>query len=408
MKTELRRMTVMRFSLCCIIFLVSCSRIFDCSDSGVIVEKRVVYNPYGNIDFKTACRVKAISHEHITRKSQLQIAYDRGIRYFACVNYLPACPSYPLSNWSYEYEDYVSPTDLTLTTLTYSGSIPSFIDKDGNEINTDDLVQLPNAEHVFYSNTNGAHFNVLGSLFCESAHGARKSGEWSDEALGMKKMEWYSRHPKWDITDINRQYLDPAKQLFPGKVFGTINHNSSFNTVKKMIDTCPDVFRAIEILNQGSTEQQCQLFRKVWDKLLCENRRIWGTSAIDWQAGSDGKPRLGACNVLLIEDYDNKTNIEKSELGLDAYISGCFLPAGLADNDIENLVVTDTSTVVYLTGLPTKVIAITNSGQTEYEGTNTIEYFYQKKDTYLRFEVWYRDEKGVLKDYLFTNPIFFE
>ena len=135
--------------------LVACEK--EPTNPEEVIARRIIVNPYNGIDFHTASRVKAISHEHISRKSQLKIAYDRGIRYFACVNYLPACPSYPLSNWSYEYEDYVSPSNLALTSLTYSGSIPSFVDKNGIEVNTDDLVQLPNAEHLFYSNTFGSH-----------------------------------------------------------------------------------------------------------------------------------------------------------------------------------------------------------------------------------------------------------
>ena len=390
-----------------LLLLVSCER--EPANPEEMIARRIIINPYEGIDFHTATRVKAISHEHIFKKSQVKYAYDRGIRYFACVNYLPACPSYPLSGWSFEYEDYVSPTDLTLTKFTYSGSIPSFVDKDGNEIDTDDLVQLPNAEHICYSNTSGSHFNVLGSLFGECSYGGRSKGEWSDEALGVKKTKWYSDHPKWDIKDINRQYLDPSNQLFPGKVFGTINHNSSLSAVKKLLNECPDVFKAVEIVNQGSTELKWQAFRDVWDALLKDGRRIWGTSVIDWQVnGPGGKPRLGACNVLLIENYDDYSNLEKAELGLDAYIAGCYVPSGLADNDIVDFVVTNTSAKLQVTGHPTQMIVVTNRGKTIYEDTSEMEYAYGWKDTYVRFEVWYRDEEGTLKDYLFTNPIFIE
>ena len=387
--------------------LVACEK--EPANPEEVIARRIIVNPYEGIDFQTASRVKAISHEHIFKKSQVKYAYDRGIRYFACVNYLPACPSYPLSGWSYEYEDYVSPTDLTLTKFTYSGSIPSFVDKDGNEINTDDLVQLPNAEHICYSNTSGSHFNVLGSLFGECSYGGRNKDEWSDESLGMKKTTWYATHPKWDIKDINRQYLDPSNQLFPGKVFGTINHNISLSAVKKLLNECPDVFKAIEIVNQGSRENRWKAFRGVWDDLLKDGRHIWGTSVVDWQVkGPDGKPRLGACNVLLIEDYEGHSTLEKSEMGLDAYIAGCYIPAGLADNDVVDFVVTNTSARLTVTGIPTVINVVTNRRTTMFEGVNEVEYTYGWKDTFIRFEVWYRDEEGTLKDYLFTNPIFIE
>lgn len=390
-----------------LLLLVSCER--EPANPEEMIARRIIINPYEGIDFHTATRVKAISHEHIFKKSQVKYAYDRGIRYFACVNYLPACPSYPLSGWSFEYEDYVSPTDLTLTKFTYSGSIPSFVDKDGNEIDTDDLVQLPNAEHAFYSNTGNMHFNVLGSLFGECTNGNRNGAEWSENSLGMKKNKWYSLHPKWNIRDINKQYLDEVNQLFKGKVFGTINHTSSYQDVTRLLDECPEIFRAIEIVNQGSTEFKWSQYQKLWDRLLREKRRIWGVSAIDWQTeGPDGKPRLGACNVLLIQDYDGHTTMEQSEMGLDAYIAGCYLPAGLAENDIIDFVVTNTSAKLQVTGVPTQMIVVTNRGKTICEDTNEMEYVYGWKDTYVRFEVWYRDDEGNLKDYLFTNPVFIE
>lgn len=372
-----------------------------------LMARRVIVNPYEKIDFQTATRVKSISHEHIYNKSQLKYAYDRGIRFFCCVNYMPACPSYPLSDWSYEYEDYVSPTDLKLTKFTYEGRIPSFVDKDGNKIDTDDLIQLPNAEHVNYGNTGGMHFCVIGSLFGECAYGDRKGAEWSDDALGMKKSVWYLTHPKWDIKDINTQYLDQSKQLFKGKVFGTLNHTTDETDVRNMLKKCPDVFKAMEIVNQGSTEERRVKFRELWDKLLSDNIRIWGTSVVDWQTdGPDGKPKLGACNVLLIEDYDSHTNLEKAEMGLDAYIAGCYIPAGLADNDIVDFKADKVSVRLEVTGTPTQMIVVTNRGKTEYENINVVEYSYGAKDTYVRFEVWYRDNDGTLQDYLFTNPIF--
>ena len=95
-------------------------------------------------------------------------------------------------------------------------------------------------------------------------------------------------------------------------------------------------------------------------------------------------------------------------MGLDAYISGCYIPSGLANNDILDFVVTNTSARLSVSGLPTEIIVVTNRGKTTYELTNDVEYFYGWKDTFVRFEVWYRDEDGILQDYLFTNPVFIE
>ena len=83
--------------------LASCEK--EPANPEEMIARRVIVNPYDGIDFQTASRVKAITHEHIFRQSQVKYAYDRGLQYFACVNYFPACPSYPLSGWRYEYED---------------------------------------------------------------------------------------------------------------------------------------------------------------------------------------------------------------------------------------------------------------------------------------------------------------
>ncbi len=396
--------TFLRFSKKFIFVLLVSFSLISCSEQIKKDTKRIIINPYSSVDFSSATRIKAISHEHIYNARQLKTAYDRGIRYFACVNYHPACPSYPLSNWCYDFFDYVSPSDLTLATFTYSGSITSFIDKDGNVINTDDLVQLPNAEHAFYAETGGRHFNVLGSLFGECTNGNRDTGEWSAKALGMKKGNWYAEHPKWTINDINSQYLDSSTQLFPGKIFGTINHSSSEKYTRKLLDACPDVFKAIEIVNQSCSADDNESFRELWDVFLHEGRRLWGTSVVDWQNDT----MLGACNVLLINDYENQTMIKKAEMGLDAYISGAYLPAGLADNDILNLYNDDESIHIQVTGRPTEIILVTNQGKQSFKNTDRIDYVIENDVFYVRFEIWYYDEEGQLRDFLFTNPIFIE
>ena len=396
-----------------ILFLFLSIALFSCESGeiGYDVDNSIrrIYNPYAGIDFKTATRVKAITHEHISTKEQLANAYNRGIRYFACVNYFPACPSYPLSNWFYEFEDYVSPTDMRLAVFSTSGSIVSFKDQTGSIVYTDELVQLPNAEHAFYSNTSNLHFNVLGSVFGECTNGTRKTGEWSEESLGMKRNKWYSLHPKWDIKDINPQYLDNFHQLFPGKIFGTLNHTYNEKAVRKMLEECPEVFKALEIVNQGSTESDCKRFRDLWDKLLREGKRVWGTSVIDWQSlGPDGKPRLGACNVLMINDYDNQTILKKSELGLDAFISGAYFPAGLANYEVLDFSADTDSIRIRVSGNPSEIVIVTNRGRHTVKGKDFVEYPIEEKVTYIRFEVWYKDSSGRVLDYLFTNPVFVE
>lgn len=64
-----------------------------------------IINPYSGINFSTVKKVIGISHEHIFNTERLQNAYNRGIRWFACVNYTPAVPAAPsLASWSGTYQ----------------------------------------------------------------------------------------------------------------------------------------------------------------------------------------------------------------------------------------------------------------------------------------------------------------
>lgn len=371
----------------------------------------IIINPYESVDWANTPKIKACSHEHIFMKSQVKYAYDRGIRYFACVNYLPSAPSYPLSGWSGTFLDFTSPTNLTLTDIPYSGSVVSFVDKDGNTVYTDDLVQLPNAEHPLYANISGSHFNVLGSLFAEPGYGNRNTGEWSDEALGMKLTSWRAEHKIYGLADINSQYLAVENQLFPGKIFGTINHNNTLRVIRNMLDTCPDVFKAMEVVNQGSGDGENDRnvsYREVWDTLLTEGRRLWGTSVIDWQTlRTGGKERLGACNVLLINGYNSMTMLEKSEAGLDAYISGCYIPSGPGNETVTDLSVTGESIHFSVSGNPDKLVVSSALSHDVYNDISEIDVPLADGMIYLRFEAWYHEE-GELTDFLLTNPIFIE
>ena len=58
-----------------------------------------IINPYEGIDFATAKIVKSISHEHITTALAWQKAYNRGIRHFPALDYSPATPRFPASNF---------------------------------------------------------------------------------------------------------------------------------------------------------------------------------------------------------------------------------------------------------------------------------------------------------------------
>lgn len=93
----------------CIFIIVSAAVLFlGCSS--LIESKEDAFrftldNPYEDVVFSSVNCINAISHEHIRTKDALKNAYQRGIRFFACVSYNPAVPPYPLSLWEGTFED---------------------------------------------------------------------------------------------------------------------------------------------------------------------------------------------------------------------------------------------------------------------------------------------------------------
>ena len=65
-----------------------------------------IVNPYENVDFNSARRVLSFSHEHTYDKVTNEKAYNRGVRCFASMHYMPCAPRFPLSSFSYEYQDW--------------------------------------------------------------------------------------------------------------------------------------------------------------------------------------------------------------------------------------------------------------------------------------------------------------
>ena len=141
-----------------------------------------IINPYANIDFSTAQRVRSITHEHIYSPAEWKSCYDRGIRHFPAMHYLPSVPRFPASNFYHkieggapvlaEYTDFIDVMngDFRTRQWTLQGGVSSFQDADGVRINTDDLPQVPNNEHPTFTQKLGVtteflnHFNVLGNL----------------------------------------------------------------------------------------------------------------------------------------------------------------------------------------------------------------------------------------------------
>ena len=313
-----------------------------------------IVNPYSGIDFAQAKRVNGISHEHIFATPALKNAYDRGIRWFACVNYQPAVSAAPsLAGWSATYKrwnyydvsathptggidgsdiytpelaketippsyvtdgvviayktsdsntDYEKYEDgswslvgdldsaLELMDATYTSSCSPFTAENGDEVNPAELPALGNAEHAILRGENGQ---------LESQH---------FNVLGNMKPEscvwvapYYPRsfvneHPIIPFTEME-QFFSTDLQ-FTGKVFGTINHQYKLPVLRHYLDGGGSLFKAMELFNQGATKERCQMFRDAYDQLLREGRRLYVLAVADWQGdieetGYDGQDMTG-------------------------------------------------------------------------------------------------------------------
>lgn len=371
-----------------------------------------ILNPYNDIDFGSITRVKAISHEHIgsenpnLTKESLRSAYDRGIRYFACVWYQPAALTYPLSAWNHDYQDYTSKDDLTLKTWNYDGSVVSFEDGNNNTILTDDLPQIPNAEHPCFSNINSNHFNVLGTSFSEAGWGK----------INMENLtSWRMAHPLYDVSQINSLFANTG--VLNNKIFGTINHCGSFADAKKFLNNGRNVFKAMELFNQDATEQNNRKYKLAYDELLSTGERLWVAAVVDWQGSRNANPNCPydrGCNVLLMDssynalpancfDPTNNYVYSKAEAGLDAYIDGKYYASGLGNHYITGIEINNDKVTVSFDSTASTIKAITNVDVKEVTNSSSISYTIPRGAIYLRFEAEFNDW-----DFIYTNPMWIE
>lgn len=394
------------------LFVCSCgSIVWSCKDISPKVDI-VFYNPYEGVNFSEFEKVNAITHEHIFTKEALKNAYDRGIRWFAAVNYQPAVPPYPFSLWEGNYLDYLDDSndnfETGYTNKGAYGSIVNFVDATGETIITDSLPQVPNAEHPTFSwnkriisRERVPHFNVLGSLWGEAGHG---QGE-----LRLLKNLGY---PLWDIYDINENFTSDL--LFDGKIFGTINHCNNASEIKRMLDICPGIFKAVEVFNHCSSTSLNRSYREAYDAILRQGYRVWCTAVVDWQGyiNSQGNEEIECffdrgCNVLLIDKYKDLAVDEKSEAGLDAYIAGRYYASGLGKHQILDIVAQEGVVELIVDGTPSSISAITSKRVIVGTG-NSISVTIIPGETFIRFEVFYYDDAKIDMDFIFTNPIFIE
>lgn len=328
-----------------------------------------IINPYENIDWENVLLVKGISHEHIYSKSQLKNAWDRGIRWFACVNYSPAVAAAPsLLSWSgtfmrWNYYDvssafpnggidggkvydhagavakipvtqlidgliisyYSTPADITYE--KYSSGNWDVVDEE----DLDDELEL--VEDTYSSRTtefiseggetiNPDDIPALGNAehaVFKNADGTTAGSHFNvlgnlfGEISAWTK-DWYPRafsrsHPVYYLSQIKSLFTTDLQ--FEGKYFGTINHNLSADGIKKYLEAGDGLFKAMELFNQGFTKEANQMFRDAYDELLREGTRLNVLAVVDWQGHieTSGYPGQDMSEYVPECDFDRGCNV---------------------------------------------------------------------------------------------------
>lgn len=360
------------------------------------------FNPYEGIDWASVVRVNAITHEHIFDRNKLQKAYNRGIRWFACINYQPAVPSYPLSSWNRTYPDYTSTEDSTLTDYVYSGSIPTILDGNGNDIQTDTLPQVPNAEHPCFANFAGNHFNVLGSTFPDAGW-----GKFGGPSFRLS-------HPLYSLLNVANLFGNQEYQPFK-KVFGTINHLSLFSEASKAIELGKGIFKAMEVFNNGYNDATNETFMRNYDNLLLAGFRIYPVSVVDWQdyvpeGETDWEDK--GCNVLLVpssydtlpaNDFQASGVYSKAEAGLDAYIDGRYYCSGFGRHSITNFDAEGGNISISFDSAPQSIFVVVDGVRKQLTTGSVVSFNVPDGSSYARFEARWAD-----KDFIYTVPVFYK
>ena len=410
-----------------------------------IPEPFVLLNPYAAANFDG--QVCAQSHEHCIDKERIEKSYNRGIRVFACSHYTPSVPRFPFSNFKNAYQDYKSKQavldgDLELVTRYAEGSIPT-LDTDGGSVQTDDIVQIANAERALAKGANGQHLNILGLLW-GSAGNALCNGELTKSEEDSQIKVNYSLE---SLEQFNEFLLDESKWQFGSKfAFGTVNHSTSPYNIIKVVDSCPAIFKAIELFNQGYGDKWNLDFRNAYDKILMSGRRLWGTAVVDWQddwatwrwitseeqtewqtkydnLSEEDKTKYGSAqefymqtgrvlhdrgtNVLLLDaSYEKMSVAKKAKAAIKAYIDGCYYMSGTNTKSMK--LTTDNRLVTFkLSDFADRVYVITANGRQEYLNVDSVNYVANANDMFVRFEAFWDngDDRG---EFIFTNPVWVE
>lgn len=405
-----------------------------------------ISNPYKNIG--SMVRHRAISHEHTyvgdTDESIFQNCINRGIDIFAGVSYHPAAPQYPAYGWMNYYEDWEFELDsqgnivyeldgqgniktkefsgvnypipvLNRVTVSNSGSHQSFTKLDGTYCDVNNLVQIPNAEHAFFTYPSGGmrpgtHLNFLGTVWGDAVNGSLQNLNKynSENGLSLKPGTFRQIFPLWTlqevITNVN------ANLPLGGKVFGTINHPGYSHLSNAELETLLSVggnaFKALEIYNNTDTAEWALYNISFYDNTLLRGHKLWLVACNDWGAEENtdsGYPQSRGCNLMYLPaSYENASLADKAEMALDAYIAGCFAGVGYGTVDIQSVNVENNFVSVTFNQTVDRIIVDIDGVRETVNNKSSISLSLKPNNKFVRFEA-YKDD-----DFIFTQPFFVE
>ena len=411
----------------------------------------VILNPYEGIASKV--RQNAISHEHMSgihAQEKLEKAINDGVDIICTSNYTPGVPVYPLQGFSHQYVEwefvkdgngnivYEKYDDGTIKTIltrdnrefkvpalkrvvkTLTGSFSNFTKKSGDECIIADLVQLPNAEHTQYTIArkwpgNGMHINLIGTTWAESVNGDPSNTQLvadiaqycQENGYNMNMTGFHALFGLWTIQDmlVHAQY----NYLFEGEIFGTINH-PGFSGMKswyvdELMKAGPNIFKAMEVYNNGETPTQAEYSISFYDKTLMRGYKLWCLAVDDWgnpnhEYNPNNPERRGCNRMYLPADYNSMGMSSKRKTVLEAYINGSFAAAGYGTIDLQNVLVTKGNVTVSFNKVPDRTVIDIDGVRTEGGAVQTLRATATADNTFIRFEAYKGD------DFLFTQPFY--
>ena len=111
--------------------------------------QKCLTNPYENVNWERVEHIKSMSHMHLTNQASFESAVKDGYRHFAISNYIPAKPTYPLTD--------------------YFKNVP------------DNILGCPNSEKAYHLNS-GVHYCALGSFAVGHGNNPDRNPVWLDAA----------------------------------------------------------------------------------------------------------------------------------------------------------------------------------------------------------------------------------